>query len=152
MRAIPDRFRDGLRDRLRDRLSAGSDAGLSTIEVVVLAPVMLLFILVLVAFGLMVDGRGQIDGAARDAARAGSLQRDEAGAMRQARAAADADLGRTCTGAVTVRKVSTGFRPGGLFTVTVSCRVRGLSMLGLNVATELTGRSTAPLDPFRRAA
>ncbi len=128
------------------------DAGLSTIEVVILAPLILLFILVIVAFGLLVDGRGSVDGAARDAARAGSLQRDEASAMSQAQAAADADLGDTCSGPVTVRKISTGFQAGGLFTVEVSCKVRGLAMLGLNVPTQLTGRSSAPLDPYRRAA
>ncbi|MDF2258403.1 TadE/TadG family type IV pilus assembly protein [Streptantibioticus ferralitis] len=128
------------------------DAGLSTIEVVILAPVMMLFILVLVAFGLLVDGRGAVDSAARDAARAGSLQRDEASAMSQAQSAAQADLSGTCSGSVTVRKVSSGFQAGGLFTVEVSCQVRGLTMLGLDVGTELTGRSTAPLDPYRRAA
>ncbi|MGW7007660.1 TadE/TadG family type IV pilus assembly protein [Streptomyces sp. NPDC054933] len=128
------------------------DAGLSTIEVVILAPVMMLFILVLVAFGLLVDGRGAVDGAARDAARAGSLQRDEASAMSQAQAAAEADLSGTCSGSVTVRQVSSGFQAGGLFTVEVSCQVRGLAMLGLDVGTELTGRSSAPLDPYRRAA
>lgn len=136
--------------RLLPKRVAGRDDGLSTIEVVILAPVMLLFILVLVAFGLLVDGRGQVDGAARDAARAGSLQRDGVNAMRQARFAADADLKGTCSGAVNVTKVSAGFQPGGLFTVEVSCKVRGMAMLGLNVATKLTGRSTAPLDPFRR--
>ncbi len=134
------------------RLTRGreDDAGLSTIEVVILAPVMMLFILVLVAFGLLVNGRGQVDGAARDAARAGSLQRDEVSAMRQARIAAVADLKGTCSGAVKVQKMSGGFQAGGLFTVEVTCQVRGLAMLGLNVATHLTGRSTAPLDPFRR--
>ncbi len=131
--------------------AACGDAGLSTVEVVFLAPVMMLFVLVIVAFGLLVDARGQIDGAARDAARAGSLQRDSATAMRQARQAAEADLTRTCGGPVTVRKTSAGFRPGGLFTVEVSCRVRGLDMLGLNVVKTLTGRSSAPLDPYRRA-
>jgi Flp pilus assembly protein TadG len=134
------------------RRLAGGDAGLSTIEVVILAPVMLLFILVLVAFGLLVDGRGSVDGAARDAARAGSLQRDEASAMSQAQSAAAADLSSTCSGPVTVRKVSAGFQPGGLFTVEVSCEVRGLAMLGLNIGTQMTGRSSAPLDPYRRAA
>ena len=63
-----------------------------TIEVVILAPVMILFILVLVAFGQLVDGRGAIDGAARDAARAGSLQKDQGTAMAEARKAAAADL------------------------------------------------------------
>ncbi|GAA1894828.1 TadE/TadG family type IV pilus assembly protein [Streptantibioticus ferralitis] len=140
----------GMRQRLL-RLTK-DDAGLSTIEVVILAPVMMLFILVLVAFGLLVDGRGAVDSAARDAARAGSLQRDEASAMSQAQSAAQADLSGTCSGSVTVRKVSSGFQAGGLFTVEVSCQVRGLTMLGLDVGTELTGRSTAPLDPYRRAA
>ncbi|MBV9024980.1 MAG: pilus assembly protein [Streptomycetaceae bacterium] len=129
-----------------------SDEGLSTIEVVVLAPVLMLFILVLVGFGLLVDARGAIDGAARDAARAGSLQRDETSAMGQARAAADADLGSTCSGPVSVRQMSAGFQAGRLFTVEVSCQVRGLAMLGLNIGTQLTGRSTAPLDPYRRAS
>jgi Flp pilus assembly protein TadG len=129
-----------------------ADEGLSTIEVVVLAPVLMLFILVLVGFGLLVDARGALDGAARDAARAGSLQRDESSAMGQAQVAADVDLGSTCSGPVRVRQMSAGFRAGGLFTVEVSCRVRGLAMLGLNIGTQLTGRSTAPLDPYRRAS
>jgi Flp pilus assembly protein TadG len=128
------------------------DEGLSTIEVVVLAPVLMLFILVLVGFGLLVDAHGAIDGAARDAARAGSLQRNAVSAMGQAQTAADADLGSTCSGPVSVRQMSAGFRAGGLFTVEVSCRVRGLAMLGLNIGTHITSRSTAPLDPYRRAS
>ena len=68
----------------------GDDRGLSTIEVVILAPVMILFILVLVAFGQLVDGRGALDGAARDAARAGSIQKDHGTAMAEARKAAEA--------------------------------------------------------------
>ena len=137
--------------RIRARVSSG-DEGLSTIEVVVLAPVLMLFILVLVSFGLQVDARGAIDGAARDAARAGSLQRDETSAMSQAQAAAGADVGSTCSGPVSVRQLSAGFQAGGLFTVEVSCRVRGLAMLGLDVGTQMSGRSTAPLDPYRRAS
>jgi Flp pilus assembly protein TadG len=128
------------------------DEGLSTIEVVVLAPVLMLFVLVLVGFGLLVDARGAIDGAARDAARAGSLQRDRASAMSQAQLAAQADLGSTCSGPANVRQMSAGFQAGGLFTIEVSCQVRGLAMLGLDIGTQLTGRSTAPLDPYRRAS
>src|SRR5438067_13919183 len=105
----------GIRERLARR--TGEDAGLSTIEVVILAPVIMLFILVIMAFGLLVDGRGSVDGAARDAARAGSLQRDEKSPMSQAQAAADADLSGTCSGPVTVRKDITRFQTGGLFTV-----------------------------------
>ncbi|MGW1713682.1 TadE family protein [Streptomyces sp. NPDC002156] len=128
------------------------DRGLSTIEVVILAPVMIMFILVLVAFGQLVDGRGAIDGAARDAARSGSLQWEEGLAMAEARAAAEADLTDICDGPVTVTKTSAGFADADLFSVDVSCEVRGLAMLGLDIPTRLTGSFTSPLDPFKRKA
>ncbi|MGW0996699.1 TadE/TadG family type IV pilus assembly protein [Streptomyces sp. NPDC002520] len=130
------------------------DRGLSTVEVVILAPVMILFILVLVAFGQLVNGRGAIDGAARDAARAGSIQKDHAVAMSEARKAAEADLGDVCSGPVSVVQKSTGFAPSvdPFFTVEVSCQVRGLAMLGLDVPTHLSARFSSPLDPYRRAA
>ncbi|MBV1938351.1 TadE/TadG family type IV pilus assembly protein [Streptomyces sp. BV286] len=139
--------------RVRERaLAAAGDRGLSTVEVVILAPVMILFILVLVAFGQLVDGRGAMDGAARDAARSGSLQRDEGTAMAEAQKAADADLADVCSGPVSVDKTSAGFEDADLFTVEVSCEVRGLAMLGLDVPTRLTASFTSPLDPFKRKA
>jgi Flp pilus assembly protein TadG len=138
-------FRHRVSGRRRDR-------GLSTIEVVILAPVMILFILVLVAFGQLVDGRGALDGAARDAARAGSIQKDHATAMTEARKAAEADLGDICSGPVTVTQTSAGFVADTLFTVEVSCEVRGLAMLGLDVPTTLQASFSSPLDPFRRTA
>ncbi|MER5372338.1 TadE/TadG family type IV pilus assembly protein [Streptomyces sp. NPDC002553] len=128
------------------------DRGLSTVEVVILAPVMILFILVLVAFGQLVDGRGAIDGAARDAARAGSIQKDRATALAEARKAARADLADVCSGPVSVIQTSPGFEPDTIFTVEVSCEVRGLSMLGLNIPTTLSASFSSPLDPFRRTA
>ncbi|MFH8368611.1 TadE/TadG family type IV pilus assembly protein [Streptomyces sp. NPDC018031] len=128
------------------------DAGLSTIEVVVLAPVMILFILVLVAFGQLVEGRGAVDGAARDAARAGSIQHDYGVAMSEARRAAEADLADVCKGSVSVRMTGTDFRPGGFFTVEVSCEVRGLDMLGLDIGSTVRGKATSPIDPYKRAA
>ncbi|MFF7310313.1 TadE/TadG family type IV pilus assembly protein [Streptomyces sp. NPDC008137] len=128
------------------------DRGISTVEVVILAPVMILFILVLVAFGQMVEGRGAIDGAARDAARAGSLQRDVGNAMAEARKAAEADLTDVCTGPVSVTKTSAGFADADLFSVEVSCQVRGLAMVGLDIKTSMSGSFTAPLDPFKRKA
>lgn len=131
---------------------AVDDRGLSTIEVVILAPVMILFILVLVAFGQLVDGRGAIDGAARDAARAGSIQKDHATAMSEARKAAEADLSDVCSGPVSVVQTSAGFAPDSIFTVEVSCQVRGLAMLGLDIPTTLSASFSSPLDPFRRSA
>ncbi|MFD4607787.1 MULTISPECIES: TadE/TadG family type IV pilus assembly protein [unclassified Streptomyces] len=132
--------------------SARDDSGLSTVEVVILAPVMILFILVLVAFGQLVEGRGAVDGAARDAARAGSIQKDHATAMSEARRAAEADLADVCSGPVSVVQTSAGFAPDTLFTVEVSCQVRGLASLGLNIPTRLSASFSSPLDPFRRSA
>ncbi|MCX5422872.1 TadE/TadG family type IV pilus assembly protein [Streptomyces sp. NBC_00078] len=140
-----------LRDLFHDR-GPRDDRGLSAIEVVILAPVMILFILVLVAFGQMVDGRGAIDGAARDAARSGSLQWDQGNAMAEARKAAEADLSDVCSGPVTVTKTSVGFAHTDLFTVQVSCEIRGLAMLGLDIQTRMSGSFTAPLDPYKRKA
>lgn len=134
------------------RRRGGGDRGLSTVEVVILAPVMIMFILVLVAFGQLVDGRGAIDGAARDAARAGSIQKDRPTAMAEARKAAQADLEDVCSGPVSVIQTSQGFEPDTIFTVEVSCEVRGLSMLGLNIPTTLSASFSSPLDPFRRTA
>ena len=128
------------------------DRGLSTVEVVILAPVMILFILVLVAFGQLVDGRGALDGAARDAARAGSIQKDHGTAIAEARAAAEANLTDICSGPVSVVQTSQGFEPDTIFTVEVSCEVRGLAMLGLDMPTTLTASFSSPLDPYRRTA
>ncbi|MFH9981290.1 TadE/TadG family type IV pilus assembly protein [Streptomyces sp. NPDC017179] len=140
------------RSAWRSLPSARDDSGLSTVEVVILAPVMILFILVLVAFGQLVEGRGAVDGAARDAARAGSIQKDHATAMSEARRAAEADLADVCSGPVSVVQKSAGFAPDTLFTVEVSCQVRGLASLGLNIPTTLSASFSSPLDPFRRSA
>ena len=133
-------------------LSDRGDRGLSTIEVVILAPVMIMFILVLVAFGQLVDGRGALDGAARHAARSGSIHKGHSTAMADARKAAEADLTDTCSGPVTVTQTSAGFEPDTIFSVEVSCEVRGLAMLGLDIPTTLTSTFSSPLDPFRRTA
>ncbi|MYS94978.1 MULTISPECIES: TadE/TadG family type IV pilus assembly protein [Streptomyces] len=137
---------------LRKDSRRADDQGLSTVEVVILAPVMILFILVLVAFGQLVDGRGALDGAARDAARAGSIQKDHATAMAEAKKAAEANLTDVCSGPVSVVQTSQGFEPDTIFTVEVSCQVRGLAMLGLDVPTTLSASFSSPLDPFRRSA
>lgn len=129
-----------------------SDRGLSTVEVVILAPVMILFILILVAFGQLVDARGAVDGAARDAARAGSIQKDQGTAMAEARAAAQADLEGVCVGPINVDQTSAGFKSGTFFTVEVSCQVRGLAILGLDMETTLKASFSSSLDPYRRSA
>jgi Flp pilus assembly protein TadG len=128
------------------------DRGLSSIEVVFLAPLIILFVLVLVGLGQLVSGRGAVDGAARDAARAGSLERDQASARASAERVALSQLDDICvSGSVRTTPESRVFAPGGLYVVTVTCRVRGLDTLGLNLSSTLTGRSSSPIDTYRRA-
>ncbi|MFE0099485.1 TadE/TadG family type IV pilus assembly protein [Streptomyces sp. NPDC059009] len=129
----------------------GADRGISTVEVVILAPVMILFILVLVAFGQLVDGRGALDGAARDAARAGSIQKDGGTALAEAKKAAAADLADVCIGPVSVNQTSGPYATAKFFTVEVSCEVRGLGMLGLNIRTTMDAKFSSPIDPLRRS-
>ena len=127
-----------------------ADAGISTVEIVILAPLLILFILVLVAFGQMVDGRGALDGAARDAARAGSLQGNLGQADLQALQTAQDDLANLCVGAVTITHNDTDWGPGGIYTVQLSCQVRGLAVVGLNIPTTMRSEFSSPLDPYRR--
>ncbi|WP_228081622.1 TadE/TadG family type IV pilus assembly protein [Streptomyces profundus] len=126
---------------------------MSSLEVVLLAPLMIAFILVLVAFGQQVSGRNAVNGAARDAARAGSLERSTSAAMGAAARVAEGQLDDICvSGSVTVRRTTgTDHQPGTLFGVEVSCRVRGLDMLGVGVTSTISGLSSSPIDPYRRS-
>ncbi|RMI30723.1 TadE/TadG family type IV pilus assembly protein [Streptomyces triticirhizae] len=141
------------------RLAAGGrggsspDRGMSSLEVVLLAPLMIAFILLLVGFGQQVSGRNAVNGAARDAARAGSLERSTGAAMSAAADVAERQLGDVCVGGtVSVRRTTpAGHEPGSLFGVEVSCQVRGLDMLGIGLTSTLSGTSSSPIDPYRRS-
>lgn len=134
------------------------ESGMSTLEVVLLAPLVIGFVMFLVCFGVLVDAHGTVQGAARDAARMGSLQRDDATANTSASAAAAADLGNTCSGPFEVQQVdpntkavSNAFAAGELYTIKVTCTVTltGLDWFSVGSQT-IISYSTAPLDIFRR--
>ncbi len=143
----------------RLRLNRDRAAGISTLEVVLLAPLVIGFIMVLVCFGVLVNARGNVQGAARDAARMGSLQRDDKSAQDAAQSTAAGELGNTCSATPIATQVSSkdtqlpdnAFTAGGLFTIKVSCVVSlsGLDWFSLGDHT-ITAYSTAPLDTFRR--
>lgn len=143
------------RDHDHDR---DHESGMSTLEVVLLAPLVIGFVMFLVCFGVLVNARGTVQGAARDAARMGSLQRDDNTAYTAASAAAAADLGNTCSGPLDVEQVdpdtktaSNDFAAGGLYTIKVTCTVplTGLDWFSLGSQT-IISYSSAPLDIFRR--
>ena len=140
MRAMRRLGRDGDRE-----------SGMSTLEVVLLAPLVIGFVMFLVCFGVLVNAHGTVQGAARDAARAGSLQRDVVSANNAATAAAQADLGGSCSTFTVTHVPPLAFAAGQLYAVQVTCVVSMTGLDWFNIGDQtITGYSAAPLDTFRR--
>jgi hypothetical protein len=107
-----------------------------------------------VAFGgRLVQARGDVDSAARDAARAATLARSADDAHAAARHAAAAALGdgTALCASLAVDVDTSAFRPGGHVTVSVMCRLQlaDLALLGIPGVRTLTGRSTSTVDRHR---
>lgn len=130
-------------DRHRDR-------GSMAVELVILAPVMMAFIVLVVACGRYVSVRGDIEAASRDAARAASLERtqDAAESAADGVAAAALEHPERCRSV----ELTGDFVAGGTITATVTCDVSysGLGLIGLPGSKRLTASSSAPLDTYRR--
>lgn len=125
-----------------------------SMELVIIAPVIIFFMMLLVGLGRIVEARGQVYGAARDAARAASVSRGLAEANANARATALQELKGWCRPkTLTARPVAGAFdfRPGGEVTYRVTCDVdlTGLSMIGFVPTKRLHDQVTVPLEQFR---
>jgi Flp pilus assembly protein TadG len=119
------------------------------IEIVILTPVFVAFILLIVAFGRAVDAQGTVDGAARDAARAASIARSSAAAAQAADDAAASDLANTTLfGCQT--DVLDALVPGAQIRVRVACKVMydDLGLIGLSGAKPFTATVSAPVDTY----
>lgn len=122
------------------------------VEVVLMTPVMVAFLLLIVSFGRYVAVRGEVEAASRDAVRAASLERSasaaEASADRTARASLE---GRADCSEV---RLSGAFVAGGMVTARLTCRVPfgDLGLIGLPGSTTVEATSSAPLDLYRRTA
>lgn len=122
-----------------------------------LAPVMIGLLLLLVAFGRVVDADGTVDSAARAAARAASLERDAATAQAKAQDAASRSLqgeGVTCrTSSVVVDTAGYALDIGAEanVTATISCtaNLSDIGLPGLPGTKTLTASWTSPLDTYR---
>ncbi len=129
------------------------DRGQMAVEMVLLTPVLIAFLLLVVACGRYVAVRGDVESASRDAARAASLERDAGDAENAATQTANASLSRN---RAVCRPAQLGgeWRAGGTVTVTLTCRVSysGLGLIGLPGGVNLTATSAAPLDLYRRTA
>jgi hypothetical protein len=137
----------GHRSWLRD------ERGSMALELVAIVPVIVLLWLVGVFALRMAVANGDIEAAARDAARSASIARSAAGAQTAAARSAATSLassGRVCRSLQVV--TSTGdFRAGGSVTVTVTCAIRldNLAPLSLRGAKQVRQAYTAPVDPYR---
>ena len=130
------------------------ESGVAVLELVLLVPVFMLMTYVVVGLGRIGVARQDIDGAARDAARAGSIARSADDATAAATSAASDVLAShniTC-GDLAVNVDTSEFRAGGWVRVDVSCTVSmadvaGMWMPGTKV---MHARSVAVVDAFRR--
>lgn len=129
------------------------ERGSVTVELVILTPVFIAFLLLAVAGGTLVSARIDVDGAAAQAARAASLADDPSTAVTSARQTAASALGAqhvTCAH-LTVAVDTADFVAGGSVAVTVTCSVdlSEITGIGLPVATSISDRSASPIDRYR---
>lgn len=132
----------------------GREKGISTVEVVILTPIIVFFAGGMVAMGLYAQAALQVQQAAADAARMDSLQSDYTGQNTEMLTAAKADLGNTCddpqvhdpmvvdprkSGSVTAPQDGTV----AMLEVSVTC---DLDMLGMHFT--VTRVAYAPLDTY----
>lgn len=124
------------------------------LELALLTPVLIAFMLLMVGVGRMVEAQSQINGAARDGARAASVGRTRGGAVIFADRASRETLKTRewCQGGPKVHSDLSEWASGGQVTVTVTCDVDlgGMSLIGLPGTKTMTGTATVPLDTFRR--
>lgn len=142
----------------RIAIQARDDRGLAALELVILAPVILLLICFVIAAGRTSIAQGAIDAAARAAARQASIAPTLGAAQQAAYAGAAAALrgdGLNCQPTVTLPGVREAFEsPVGQSAdihAFVVCRVllSDLAIPGIPGSIRLTASFTSPLDPFR---
>jgi Flp pilus assembly protein TadG len=131
------------------RRGVRDDRGVSTVEVVIVTPILFLFILTMVLMGLYAENVAQVQDAAQDAARMGSLQRSSSAAYSYALTVTQDDLGSTCNsspgGQPTISQPQTSTSGGvTLLQVNVVCQV---TVLGFSYT--ITESSYAPVDTYR---
>ncbi|MER6610729.1 TadE/TadG family type IV pilus assembly protein [Streptomyces sp. NPDC000927] len=126
-------------------------------ETAVLGPAMIALLLLMVAFGRVIDAEGAVDSAARAAARAASLERDAGSAQAAARTAAAQSLegeGITCqTSSVSVDTTGYSLDIGtdATVTTTIACTasLADIGLPGLPGSKTLSASWTSPVDTYR---
>jgi len=123
------------------------------VELLLMAPLLVVFILVVVAGGRYADSRAQVNDAAYAAARAASLETDpESGqhAGREAARDALAERGKACV-RMELNFAGSNFQPGGQVQVEVTCRADLRDVVGFGIPASKTFRASAvvPIEKYR---
>lgn len=134
----------------RRRRSLCSDTGSSIVELVLIAPFLVLVMVFVVLLGRLAMADIDVNTAAHAASRAASLATDPA----RARAAGQQTAATIPRGAACNRRDVTvdtaAYKPGGVVRVTISCHISLEQITGLLPGTQtLTASSISPVDPFR---
>ncbi len=149
MSKAPNAARTG---SLRRRL--GGERGSAAVEITLATP---LLVLLLVFVGVFthrgVDARLRMEDAAGQAARAASLTRSPAAAASAATSTGEqalAQAGLACPHPA-IATDTADFRPGGVVTVTITCRVdlTGADPLPVGAGRDLTATAASPIDTWR---
>jgi Flp pilus assembly protein TadG len=117
------------------------------VEFALLAPAFIILMLLLVLGGRVVEAQGQVDGAARDAARAASVQQNGANVGTAVQDAADGDLYQNGHQVCTQAPAGTWVPGDDAVTVTIRCTIDVSFFPGLGAMT-MTGSAVAPLDTY----
>lgn len=130
-----------------------AENGSLIIELVVLAPVLVLFAVLIAALGRIETVRAEVAGAARAAAEAAAQAPGPLAATAVARQAAPASFPAGTRGCASLRvSVDTAaFAAGGQVVVRVACglSVAGLAVPGLPGSLVVASTVAAPIDPYR---
>lgn len=142
--------------RIRDRgCRMRGDDGFSTLELVVITPFLLAFVLLVVGFGRVTHGRQLVQQAAAAAARAASLANTPGQAQTAAQQEASADLaqaGISCQSSPPPTVDTSQFYAGGQVRVTITCvtNLSDLTVVGFPGHKTLTASATVPLEQYRQ--
>ncbi|WP_329359203.1 TadE/TadG family type IV pilus assembly protein [Streptomyces sp. NBC_01483] len=133
------------------------DRGSYALETAVLAPVLIIILGLMIAFGRVTDAKGAVDAAAHAAARAASLERDAGTAQTAAQDAVTRSLdgdGVTCqtsSVAIDTSGYATDVGEAATVTATISCtaNLSDIGVPGLPGAKTITASWTSPIDTYR---
>lgn len=123
------------------------------VEVLLIVPLLMAFVLMVVAAGDYVEARSQVSDSAYDAARAAVTENNLTAAETQATVAAQNSLtnrGTSCV-TMTVSFAGTNFAPGGTVEVTVACTADLSAVVGFGIPGRHTFHATAivPIEQWR---